>query len=148
MNTQSTTSPQRKRVLIAEDNGVLGDVIHFNLQRVGLDVVLTKNGHDAASLLSSSCFDVLVTDYEMPIIKGEELCRIAREDLNLQSLVIVMCSAKGLELNREQLKVRYNIADVLFKPFSVRDLTDLVLRNATVPPTVSLGIDPTSPAIH
>jgi CheY-like chemotaxis protein len=121
-------NPKSLQILIAEDNVVFGDVIRFNLERAGFSVALARNGTEALQKLSTEEFDLLITDHEMPGIKGEELCRIVREELNIRSMKIVMCSAKGLELDRDMLNVRYGIATVLFKPFSMRELTSLASR--------------------
>ena len=119
------TSELRK-VLVAEDNVVLGDVIKFNLQRAGFEVTLARNGNDALRFLQSESFNILVTDFEMPGQNGEQICQRARQELRLDSLRIVMCSAKGLELDREELKARLSLEAILFKPFSVRELTSLL----------------------
>ena len=115
-----------RRVLVAEDNFVLGDVIRFNLNRAGFAVTLVRNGEEALRLVSSQPFDILLTDYEMPGIDGGELCNRVRNELNLNSIRIVMCSAKGLELDREELMSRLCLEAILFKPFSIRELTTLL----------------------
>ncbi len=117
---------EAKRVLVAEDNVVLGDVIRFNLQRSGFEVTLARNGIEALRMVESQPFDILVTDYEMPGIDGEELCHRVRNELNLTEIRIVMCSAKGLELDRDEIKTRLHIEDILFKPFSIRELTTML----------------------
>lgn len=117
---------EAKRVLVAEDNVVLGDVIRFNLQRSGFEVTLARNGIEALRMVESQPFDILVTDYEMPGIDGEELCHRVRNELNLTEIRIVMCSAKGLELDRDEIKTRLDIEDILFKPFSIRELTTML----------------------
>lgn len=117
---------ESRKILVAEDNVVLGDVIRFNLQRAGFDVTLARNGNDAIQLLESEPFRIMVTDYEMPGLDGEQICRRVRNDLKLHSLRIVMCSAKGLELDRESLKEKLSLDAILFKPFSIRELTSLL----------------------
>ena len=117
---------ETKRVLVAEDNVVLGDVLQFNLQRSGFAVTLARNGNDALRMAESHPFDILVTDYEMPGIDGEELCNRVRNVLKLDAIRIVMCSAKGLELDREEIMARLGIEAILYKPFSIRELTTLL----------------------
>ncbi len=117
---------ETKRVLVAEDNVVLGDVLRFNLQRSGFAVTLARNGTEALRLAESQPFDILVTDYEMPGIDGEELCNRVRNVLKLDAIRIVMCSAKGLELDREEIMARLSIEAILYKPFSIRELTTLL----------------------
>jgi CheY-like chemotaxis protein len=116
----------KTKILIAEDSLVLGDVMRFNLERSGFDVSLARTGTEAFETLANETFGILVTDYEMPGMNGEELCQRARTELGLHELKIVMCSAKGLELDREELKSRLRIAEILFKPFSIRDLVSLL----------------------
>jgi CheY-like chemotaxis protein len=125
----------KKRILVAEDSAILGDVIRFNLQRTGFDVTLARNGEIALQLLSSEKFDVLVTDFEMPGINGEELCERVRSEGHNSELFIIMCSAKGMELDRESLKSRLRIEEILFKPFSIRDLTTLVQKLVSTSPS-------------
>ena len=115
-----------KRILVAEDNVVLGDVLQFNLQRSGYLVTLVRDGDNALRTLMDQRFDVLVADYEMPGLNGEELCDQARNHLKLNSLKIIMCSARGMELDRESLKKRHRIENIFFKPFSIRELTNLI----------------------
>lgn len=133
--------PSGKRVLIAEDNVVLGDVVRFNLERSGFEVTLARTGDDALHQVSSQTFDILVTDYEMPGVNGAELCRVIREELKQEDLRILMCSAKGLELNRDELSDRYGLEAILFKPFSIRELTGLLnkmeSRTTSRPPNLS-----------
>lgn len=126
-----------KRILIAEDNAVLGDVIRFNLERSGFSVSLARNGIDALRLVGSQPFDILVTDYEMPGLNGQELCHRVRNELKLEDLNIVMCSAKGLELDREALKAKYGISEIVSKPFSIRELTLLLEKIAREPSSIS-----------
>ena len=128
MLASDTTPRETPKVLVAEDNNVLGDVIRFNLQRAGCNVTLSRNGKDAVEQLSTETFDILLTDYEMPHINGAELCRIAREELDLRNMAIILCSAKSLEINHDRLKSEYSITEILAKPFSMRELTDLVLK--------------------
>jgi len=117
---------EAKRVLVAEDNVVLGDVMRFNLQRSGFAITLARNGTEALRMAESQPFDILVTDYEMPGIDGEELCNRVRNELKLDAIRIVMCSAKGLELDREEIMARLSIEAILYKPFSIRELTTLL----------------------
>jgi DNA-binding response OmpR family regulator len=133
-----------KRVLIAEDSAVLGDVLKFNLLRAGYDVTLARNGIEALDALASSDFEVLVTDYEMPGLNGERLCSKARNELQLTNLRIIMCSAKGLELDHTELLVHLNIETILYKPFSIRELTAILSGTSPVSPRQQASLTLTS----
>lgn len=123
------------RVLVAEDNKVLGDVLRFNLERGGFQVTLARNGDAAASLVSNESFDLLITDIEMPGMSGLDLCRLIRIDHGNASLPIAICSARGLELDEVELRTKYGVAEIIFKPFSVREL--VAVANRLLNPTES-----------
>lgn len=114
------------RVLVAEDNYALANVLRFNLQRAGLAVTVANNGLHAIDLLGREAFDLLMTDFQMPGANGEELCRAVRQELHLEQLPIVMCSAKGFELDIQGLKSAYGISEVLYKPFSIQTIVNVV----------------------
>lgn len=129
----------KKRILIAEDNRVLADVIRFNLERGGFEVTLAYDGDAAIDKLRDDRFDLLITDYQMPIADGAELCRFVQRCEHLTGMPIIMCSAKGLELNTEQLHDEWNISRLLHKPFSVREMISLV-HSLLASPLVANGL--------
>lgn len=113
-------------VLVAEDDRVMGDVIRFNLERAGYRVTVARNGTEAWELLKSTTFHVLVTDYQMPGMNGEEVCRTFRANFPKTHLPIVLLSARGLELNVVRMKQELGIETLMFKPFSPRELVEAV----------------------
>jgi len=115
-------------VLVAEDDPLLADIIRFNLVRAGHHVSVARTGSIAIEMLKQSVPDVLMTDYQMPGANGEELCRFVREDLKNPDLPIIVCSAKGFELNAVDFKSRWAVTDIIFKPFSMNVITSLIGR--------------------
>jgi CheY-like chemotaxis protein len=113
------------QVLVAEDNSVLSHVLQFNLESAGLKVTVANNGGEAKQALSAQTFDLLITDFQMPQANGDEVCRHAREVAH-QDMPIIMCSAKGLELDAAQLKQQWGVTRVFYKPFSMREMLKYV----------------------
>jgi DNA-binding response OmpR family regulator len=111
----------KKSILLAEDNRAIADVLRFNLQRAGFGVSVARDGAEAAALLQQDHFDLLITDYQMPRMSGEELCRQARREHD-GDLLIFLCSAKGFELDINHLMKELDIRRVFFKPFSPREI--------------------------
>lgn len=62
------------RALVVEDNRVMADVVRFNLSRAGMDVEVAFNGRAALDAFNAAEFDLVITDYQMPEMSGEELC--------------------------------------------------------------------------
>lgn len=113
-------------VLIAEDDRVMSDLIRFNLERLGYHVTVARSGSEAWTHLQTHTFDILVTDYQMPGMSGEEVCRALRKTFPELKMPIIFLSARGLELNVDRMKAELGIETLMFKPFSPRLLTEAV----------------------
>lgn len=121
------------KILVAEDNPILADVLRFNLARMGHEVVLAHNGTEAMRRLRQELPDVLLTDYQMPGASGEDLCRFVREELQCASLPVIVCTAKGLELDVAKFQRQWNISHIVHKPFSMREIITLILESSQTP---------------
>lgn len=117
-------------VLVAEDDRVISDVIRFNLERARYLVTVARNGTEAWALLQSKRFDVLVTDYQMPGMTGEEVCRAFRTTYPDTHLPVIFLSARGLELNVARMQEELGIETLLYKPFSPRELVEEIAKCA------------------
>ena len=116
----------KKKILVVEDNRIMSDVIRFNLERAGFDVSVCGNGRQAVELLDCERFDVIITDYQMPIMDGEELCRHVRQDLRHADVPIIMITAKGFELDVVRLTEELSLSKILSKPFSPKEVVGFV----------------------
>jgi DNA-binding response OmpR family regulator len=114
------------RILLAEDNQLMAGLVRTNLERAGLDVSLAYTGREAIDRLRDGGFDAVITDFQMPEGNGEDVCRFMRADDRYQQTPLILCSAKGYELDLEEMTSRYDLAAVVFKPFSPRDLVSLI----------------------
>ncbi len=123
----------RLRILIAEDNRVLADVMRFNLEAEGFEVTIAHNGQKALGLAQAECFDLIISDYQMPGLSGEELLRGIRVDSVNTTAVCVLCSANGYELDEQQLKDELGLHSIVMKPFSSRELVALAQDIETNP---------------
>ncbi|MGE0216627.1 response regulator transcription factor [Mycolicibacterium sp.] len=115
------------RVLIADDDGVVRDVVRRYLERDGLDVSTAGDGGEALQLLGSDEIDVAVLDVMMPGPSGMSLCRTLRERSGY-TLPVILLTALGEEEDRIA-GLEAGADDYLTKPFSPREL---VLRVRSV----------------
>jgi DNA-binding response OmpR family regulator len=125
--TSSQQEEPRLRLLLAEDSLVLGEVLRFNLEQEGFDVLWALNGKEAIELFPQFDFDLVITDYEMPILNGEQVCDAIRNEFHA-STPIIMCTAKGLELDFDRLSEKYSLSAMLQKPFSICELAALIRK--------------------
>lgn len=112
------------QILVAEDDPVFRHVIAFTLQQSGFGVDAVGDGQKAMSLLSSGTYDLMITDHQMPLCSGLELIEQIRGQDAYANLPIILCTARGMELDKEGLRLRYNLSEIMHKPFSPRMLAD------------------------
>lgn len=111
-----------KRVLLCDDEIHILRAAEFKLKRAGFDVRIAGDGQAAWEAIEAQKPDVLVTDCQMPRLDGFGLVQRVRENPETKDLPILMLTAKGYELSREELADRWNVAAVIPKPFSPREL--------------------------
>ena len=85
---------------------------------LGFSVTCAYDGATAAEAARQESFDLVITDYQMPKMSGEELCEAIRTDSINREVPIVLCSAKGLEIDSTRMNEVHRLAKVFHKPFS------------------------------
>jgi two-component system alkaline phosphatase synthesis response regulator PhoP len=115
-------SPMPKRVLLCDDEIHILRAAEFKLKGAGHHVRIASDGQEAWELIEAQPPDILVTDYQMPRMDGLQLTRRVRECPELRDLPILMLTAKGFEISREELAETWNVRAVIAKPFSPREL--------------------------
>ncbi len=115
------------RILIADDDPVVRDVVRRYLERDGLRVTEVGDGEQAARALAAGDVDLAILDVMMPPPDGVELCRAVREG-DRPEMPIIMLTALGEEEDRV-IGLTAGADDYLTKPFSPRELA---LRVASV----------------
>jgi CheY-like chemotaxis protein len=116
----------RLRVLCADDDQHVGDMLRYALQRGGHHVELVDDGHSALQQIAEGKpFDVVVTDHDMPRLTGLGLVERLRE-LKFTGKIIVHCSA----LRPKETAAFHALAvDHIFqKPVRLDDLLSVVQR--------------------
>ena len=121
------------RVLIAEDDAGIRDLLHDLIERQGLSVTLARDGEEAWGQFEESGADVIISDWLMPRVEGPELCRRVRES-TAPYAYFIMLTALGDQ--QHHLTGRKSGADdYLAKPF---DMEDLMARMVTAERVVTL----------
>ncbi|MCS7306744.1 MAG: response regulator [Thermoguttaceae bacterium] len=117
-----------KRVLLCDDEIAILRAAEFKLKKAGYQVHIAPDGQAGWELMERMGVDMVITDCQMPRMNGLQLVERIRSEPRWQQLPIVMLTAKGFELRPEELKQRWNVLAVLPKPFSPRELLQLVNR--------------------
>ncbi len=118
------------RILVADDDGHIREVVRFALERAGHEVIEAANGALALKHFAAESPELLVLDILMPEDDGLSVCR----QIRAQSKVpIIFLSSRDEELDRV-LGLELGADDYITKPFSPRELTArvaAVLRRTT-----------------
>lgn len=113
--------PLSAKVLIAEDEANIAELLQFLLTRAGYDVSCAADGEAALAAVRRDRPAVLVLDLMMPKLSGFEVLKAVRADEGLAGLPILMLTAKGQEKDR-QLAQELGADAFITKPFSNVDV--------------------------
>ena len=111
----------RPRILLVEDDASLVELIAYNLEREGFDVVRTGDGEEALILAEEEKPDLAILDWMIENLSGIEVCRRLRRQEATKSLPIIMLTARAEEADRVR-GLETGADDYLTKPFSPREL--------------------------
>jgi DNA-binding response OmpR family regulator len=118
------------KILVAEDEKQIADMIAFKLTNCGHKVIQAQDGEQAVTLATRERPDLMLLDVMMPGLSGFEVLRRLKGDPALRSMPIIMVTAKGHE--RDVLNgLRSGAVDYVVKPFSLKELAarvELALR--------------------
>ena len=106
------------QVLVVEDDRTLSEMLQYNLQRQGYDVLLAGDGRKGIQLALEHRPDLILLDVMLPGADGFEVCRILRKEL---SVPILMLTARTEEIDKI-VGLEMGADDYITKPFSIREL--------------------------
>ena len=121
------------RILIVDDEPPIVDVLAYNLQRAGYQVVIARDGEEALAQARREQPDLVILDLMLPKLDGIEVCKALRRE---RDLPIIMLTARDGEIDRV-VGLELGADDYVVKPFSVRELmarVKNVLRRSQTPP--------------
>ena len=114
------------KILIAEDDALTTKSLTYFLEAQEYEVVNANDGQIAVNFLKEESFDLIITDLNMPKIGGMELIHIIRNELHLETPVIVLTSS-GIE-QTEVDSFAIGASEFISKPFSPSVLNTRIQR--------------------
>ena len=109
------------RVLIAEDDRDIAELIAHYVQKAGWEPQLVSSGNDALAAARRETPDVAILDVMLPGLSGLEICRALRSDRATALLPIIMVTARAEETDRI-MGLEIGADDYVAKPFSPNEL--------------------------
>lgn len=113
------------KILIAEDEPDIRDLVSFTLRFAGHIVVAVSNGAEAVDAARMEKPDLILMDVRMPRMTGYEACAMLKADPTMAHIPVVFLSAKGQD---SEIQTGFNsgATDYLLKPFAPLELTERV----------------------
>lgn len=112
-------------VLVVDDEQAIADIIKFNLEREGYEVLTAKDGRDALNTLEENSVNLVLLDVMMPEMDGFTCLKEIRKD---SKVPVIMLTAKEEEVDKV-LGLELGADDYVVKPFSMRELIARVKAN-------------------
>lgn len=110
------------RVLVVEDERDIASLIKHTLERSGdASVDIVGRGDEALRAVASRPPDLIILDLNLPVVSGDEICRILRQRPDTAQVPIIMLTARTSESDRVA-GLDLGADDYVTKPFSLREL--------------------------
>jgi two-component system chemotaxis response regulator CheY len=120
--------PDELRVLIVDDSFTSRRIMRQMLERMGIEQFSeAENGREAIELVETEFFDLIVTDYNMPEVDGEQLSQFIRNQSTQQSVPVLMVTSET-DTSRLAGIAQSGVSAVFDKPITVETLRETIQR--------------------
>lgn len=109
------------KIMVVEDEEALSVLLRYNLEAEGYLVETVLRGDEAEMAIVEKTPDLLILDWMLPGVSGIELCRRIRSKVDMQTMPIIMLTARGEESERIR-GLSTGADDYVVKPFSTPEL--------------------------
>jgi CheY-like chemotaxis protein len=123
------TIPQR-RILVVDDEPLVCDAVKMMLDFDGHRVETASSGKEALAIMEKGQFDLVITDFEMPVMKGDELAAAIKARSPNQPVVMITAYAEMLQASGNRLT---GVDLVLSKPFLLENLREAIAKVTPAP---------------
>ena len=110
------------KLLLVDDELHILKAAEFKFKRQGYHVDCARDGQEAWEKVQANRPDMVVTDLQMPRLNGLQLIQRLRDDERFTDLPVILLTAKGFELDCDDITSRLSVFEIVSKPFSPRDL--------------------------
>jgi len=116
-----TTLLRGRTILIVDDSKSIRKVIGDALSQAGFQVVSSENGQQALEIIQDIRPDLILSDLNMPVMDGFQLCKVIRTDKNLSEIPFIIMSAASDRATMRRM-LQQGASAFLVKPFNVDQL--------------------------
>lgn len=117
-----------RRILVVDDEPFVCDAVKMMLMFDGHIVETANNGKEALELFSAGKFDLVITDFAMPAMKGDELAAQIKARVPGQPVVMITAYAEMLQSSGTPLN---GVDCIISKPFLLDNLREAIAKVTT-----------------
>jgi CheY-like chemotaxis protein len=121
----STPKSPSKKILVVDDETLVCETLGMLLTFDGHTIVTAGNGKQALALFEQDRFDLVITDYKMPEMMGDELVQAIKARVPDQPVIMLTAHAEMLQTEVTPLK---GVDQLVSKPFQLADLRDAIQK--------------------
>ena len=114
-------SAEQPCVLLVEDEPAQREVLAYNLEAEGFEVMRAGDGEEALLMIDEVPPDIILLDWMLPNVSGIELCRRLKSRSGTRAIPVIMISARSEEVDRVR-GLETGADDYVIKPYSVAEL--------------------------
>ncbi len=130
----AAANPGPQRVIIADDDPAILQMLDTVLSRHGYQTYRAADGEEAADLIRDLSPSLVLLDLLMPGVDGADICRMMRADVELAHVPVIFISALD-ETSVVEICEQAGASDFLTKPVTLADLVSMVARYLALGPT-------------
>ncbi len=112
-------------ILVVDDSPTICKLVELTLTKAGYRVETAKTGEGGIEAAQANAPDLILLDFLLPDIKGDDVCRAISAQVKLAQVPVIVMSAKGEEIG-ECFAVMPNVMNIISKPFSPEALLAVV----------------------
>jgi len=117
----------KRRILVIDDEPFVCDAVKMMLMFDGHSVETASSGQEALAMFEAGKFDVVITDYAMPAMKGDELALAIKAKAPSQPVVMITAYAEMIQASGNPLT---GVDAIISKPFLLENLREAIAKVA------------------
>lgn len=108
----------KQRMLVVDDDSSIQKILYKKFSLMGYDVTLAGNGLEASTLFMTGCYDLVLTDFQMPLMNGWKLSQVIKEQSPRTPVILITGCGSGDDLQ----KLHATADAVIAKPFKLDEI--------------------------
>ncbi len=140
VRTRAVGAGTAGKILVIDDSAMLLSFVEEILGEANYHAVTAPNGGEGLRMSESEAPDLILLDYVLPDLKGDEVCRRLLQNPATEKIPVVFMSGFGADLRPEQL-TNLNVVGFLSKPFTSDTLTKIVAKHVPKPESTASDVE-------